>query len=137
SEAMTESATITQPTTRTLEVPGAVLTYDVRKNESSTEPPLMIIGSPMGASGFGQLADHFPDRTVVTYDPRGSERSKKTDGTIEITREQHADDIHAVIQAVGGGPVDLFASSGEQVTGPAADRDRKSTRLNSSHLGNS
>src|SRR6185369_7546813 len=47
-------------------------------------------------------------------DPRGTERSQKTDGTIEVTREQHADDIHAVIQAVGG-PVDLFASSGGAV----------------------
>jgi pimeloyl-ACP methyl ester carboxylesterase len=111
------TTTTENPTTatHTLDVPGAVLTYDVRKNESSTEPPLMIIGSPMGASGFGQLADHFPDRTIVTYDPRGSERSRKTDGTIEITREQAADDIHAVIQAVGGGPVDLFASSGGAV----------------------
>ena len=102
-------------TTRTLEVPGAVLTYDIRVNDSSTEPPLMIIGSPMAASGFGQLASHLTDRTVVTYDPRGTERSKKTDGVIEITREQHADDVHAVIQAVGGGPVDLFASSGGAV----------------------
>jgi pimeloyl-ACP methyl ester carboxylesterase len=102
-------------TTHTLEVPGAVLTYDVRANDSSSETPLMIIGSPMGASGFGQLASQFADRTVVTYDPRGSDRSKKTDGTIEITREQHADDIHAVIQAIGGGPVDLFASSGGAV----------------------
>ena len=29
----------------------------------------------MGASGFGTLAGHFADRTVVTYDPRGVERS--------------------------------------------------------------
>jgi pimeloyl-ACP methyl ester carboxylesterase len=102
-------------TTRTLEVSGAVLTYDVRASDSSTEPVLMIIGSPMGASGFGQLASHFTDRTVVRYDPRGSERSKKTNGVIESTPEQHADDIRAVIQAVGGGPVDLFASSGGAV----------------------
>ena len=102
-------------TTRTLEVPGAVLTYDVRANDASTEPALMIIGSPMAASGFGQLASHFTDRTVVTYDPRGTERSRKTDGVIESTPEQHADDVHAVIQAVGGGPVDLFASSGGAV----------------------
>ena len=26
----------------------------------------------MGAAGFGTLASHFPDRTVVTYDPRGT-----------------------------------------------------------------
>jgi pimeloyl-ACP methyl ester carboxylesterase len=102
-------------TTRTLEVPGAVLTYDLRTNDSSTEPPLMFIGSPMAASGFGQLASYLTDRTLVTYDPRGTERSRKTDGVIESTPEQHADDVHAVIQAVGGGPVDLFASSGGAV----------------------
>src|SRR5438270_8326526 len=112
---MTDTATISQATAHTLDVPGAVLTYDVRKSESSTEPPLMIIGSPMGASGFGQLAGLFPDRTIVTYDPRGAARSRKTDGVVESTPEQHADDIHAVIQAVGGRPVDLFASSGGAV----------------------
>jgi pimeloyl-ACP methyl ester carboxylesterase len=93
-------------------VPGATLTYDIRANDSSTEPILFIIGSPMGASGFGTLARHFADRTVVTYDPRGVERSVKTDPASESTPEQHADDLHRIIAAVGGGPVDLFASSG-------------------------
>jgi pimeloyl-ACP methyl ester carboxylesterase len=95
-------------------VPGATLTYDVRA-AASAEPPLLLIGSPMGAAGFGTLAGHFADRTVVTYDPRGVERSVKDDpGTIS-TPEQHADDLHRVIKAVGGGPVDLFASSGGAV----------------------
>ena len=35
----------------------------------------------MGASGFGTLVGHFTDRTVVTYDPRGVERSAKADPT--------------------------------------------------------
>jgi pimeloyl-ACP methyl ester carboxylesterase len=99
------------PTTRTLDVPGAVLTYDVRHSDASTEPPLMLIGSPMGAAGFGTLASFFPDRTIVTYDPRGSERSTKPDMTSESTPDQHADDLHRLIQEIGG-PVDLFASSG-------------------------
>jgi len=100
--------------TRTLDVPGAILTYDVRRSDSTAEPPLLLIGSPMGASGFGTLASYFPDRTVVTYDPRGVERSRKTDGVLVSTPEQHADDIHAVIEAVGA-PVDVFASSGGAV----------------------
>ncbi|HYL39766.1 MAG TPA: alpha/beta hydrolase, partial [Candidatus Binatus sp.] len=79
------------------------------------EPPLLIIGSPMGASGFTTLASHFPDRTVVTYDPRGSERSKRTDDAAESRPEEHAEDLHAVIEAIGGGPVDLFGSSGGAV----------------------
>jgi pimeloyl-ACP methyl ester carboxylesterase len=104
----------TEPTTRTLAVPGATLAYDVRETPSA-EPPLLLIGSPMGAAGFGTLAGHFADRTVVTYDPRGVERSVKDDPTTISTPEQHADDLHRVIEAVGGGPVDLFASSGGAV----------------------
>ena len=106
---------MTEPTTRTLAVPGATLTYDVRPNDASDAPVLLIIGSPMGASGFVTLASHFTDRTVATYDPRGVERSTKTDDTAQSTPEEHADDLHAVIGALGGGPVDLFASSGGAV----------------------
>jgi pimeloyl-ACP methyl ester carboxylesterase len=106
---------MTEPTTHTLDVPGALLTYDVRRNSSTTAPVLLMIGSPMGAGGFGTLAGHFSDRTVVTYDPRGVERSRKTDETTESTPEQHADDLHRVISDLGAGPVDLFASSGGAV----------------------
>ena len=69
----------------------------------------------MGAGGFATLRGHFPDRTVVTYDPRGVERSTKAEPTTESTPEQHADDLHRVIAAPGGGPVDVFASSGGAV----------------------
>src|SRR6266496_963688 len=101
---------MTEPQTHTLNVPGAVLTYDVRTNDASTEPVLVLIGSPMGAGGFVTLAGHFEDRTVATYDPRGVERSRKADDTTESTPEQHADDLHAVISELRA-PVDLFASS--------------------------
>jgi pimeloyl-ACP methyl ester carboxylesterase len=103
-----------QMTTHTLDVPGATLTYDVRRNDTSTEPVLLLIGSPMGAAGFGTLSAHFADRTVVTYDPRGAERSVKTDPASPVTPDVHADDLHRLIQAIGG-PVDLFASSGGAV----------------------
>ncbi|HEX2844150.1 MAG TPA: alpha/beta hydrolase [Candidatus Limnocylindria bacterium] len=105
--------TATEATTRTLEVPGATLTYDVRPGRSD-DAPLFLIGSPMAAAGFGSLAGHFADRTIVTYDPRGSERSTKPDMTSQSTPEEHADDLHRIIQEVGG-PVDLFASSGGAV----------------------
>lgn len=78
--------TMTEPTTHTLDVPGATLTYDIRRNDASTEPILFLIGSPMGAAGFGTLAGHFADRTVVTYDPRGSERS-----------ELHPEDVRTLV----------------------------------------
>lgn len=104
-----------EPQTSTLEVPGATLTYDVRTADEAVDPvPLLIIGSPMGAAGFGTLAGHFADRTVVTYDPRGVERSQRTD-TGELTPAQHADDLHRLITTLGGGPVDIVSSSGGSV----------------------
>jgi pimeloyl-ACP methyl ester carboxylesterase len=110
--------TTTQTLTNTLAVPGATLVYDVREAMAEAEasvPPIFLLGSPMGASGFGTLASSFADRTVVTYDPRGVERSSKDDPATESTPEQHADDIHRVIEAMGAGPVDMFASSGGAV----------------------
>ncbi|MGY1742781.1 MULTISPECIES: alpha/beta fold hydrolase [unclassified Blastococcus] len=104
---------MTAPQTSTLEVPGAVLAYDVRPGDgSSGEPPLFVLGSPMAASGFGTVAGLFPDRTVVTYDPRGAERSRRTDGASTSTPQEHADDLARLIEAVGGGPVDMLATSG-------------------------
>ena len=106
---------MTEPKTDTLQAPGAVLQYDVRSADSSSQPVLLIIGSPMGAAGFVTLAGHFADRTVVTYDPRGSGRSQRTDAALETTPDEHADDLHRLIRALGAGPVDIFASSGGAV----------------------
>ncbi len=105
---------MTEATTRTIQAPGATLTYDVRPGSSTDQPPLFLIGSPMGASGFATLAGYFPERTVVTYDPRGAERSTKDDPSTESNPGQHAEDLYRIIRAVGG-PVDLFASSGGAV----------------------
>jgi pimeloyl-ACP methyl ester carboxylesterase len=106
---------MTEPKTYTLDVPGAVLSYDIRASDASTEPVLLLIGSPMGADGFVTLAGHFPDRTVVTYDPRGAWRSQRTDGAAQTTPDEHADDLHRIISALDAGPVDIFASSGGAV----------------------
>jgi pimeloyl-ACP methyl ester carboxylesterase len=115
SNALLERGIMTEPKTHTLDVPGAVLRYDIRSNESSTAPVLLMIGSPMGAAGFGTLAGHFTDRTVVTYDPRGVERSERTDDASQSTPEDHADDLHRLISTLDAGPVDIFASSGGAV----------------------
>jgi pimeloyl-ACP methyl ester carboxylesterase len=73
---------LTEPTTRTLEAPGATLTYDLRTGTGG-DIPLFLIGSPMGAAGFGSLASRFPVRTIITFDPRGAERSTKADPATE------------------------------------------------------
>jgi pimeloyl-ACP methyl ester carboxylesterase len=70
----------------------------------------------MDAGGFRTLASYFPDRTVVTYDPRGLGRSTRDDGRIDHSPTVQADDVHAVIEALGAGPVEMFASSGGAVT---------------------
>lgn len=106
---------MTEPTTHTLDVPGAVLTYDVRRNDASKAPVLLLIASPMGASGLATLAGHFADRTVVTYDPRGAERSIRTDRATESTPDQHADDLYRLISTLDAGSVDVFATSGGAV----------------------
>ena len=103
--------------TRTLDTPEAALAYDVRGPLPTADgrPPLFLIAAPMDASGFGSLAGYLADRTVITYDPRGLGRSTRHDGRIEHTPEQNADDVHRIIEAVGG-PVEMFASSGGAVT---------------------
>ena len=105
------------PTTRILETAGANIAYDVRGPLPTADgrPPLFMIGQPMDASGFATLASHFPDRTVVTYDPRGLGRSVRKDGRVDHTPTVQADDVHAVIEALGAGPVEMFASSGGAV----------------------
>jgi pimeloyl-ACP methyl ester carboxylesterase len=111
---------MSEPKTHTLDVPGAVLRYDIRDAEGgSDEPMLLMIGLPMGASGFTTLAGLFPDRTVVTYDPRGVERSERTDGANVSDPDLHADDLHRLISALGDAPVDIFGSSGGAVVGLA------------------
>jgi hypothetical protein len=46
----------------TLDVPGATIVYDVRGSLPADDgrPPLLMVGQPMDASGFGTLASHFP-----------------------------------------------------------------------------
>jgi pimeloyl-ACP methyl ester carboxylesterase len=106
---------MTVPKTESIAAPGAVLHYDVRSGDSTANPVLLIVGSPMGAAGFATLAGHFADRTVVTYDPRGSGRSPRTDDALETTPDEHADDLHRLIDELDAGPVDIFASSGGAV----------------------
>ena len=105
-------------TTHMLETPEVDLVYDVHGPLPTTDghPPLVMIGQPMDASGFGTLASHFPDRTVVTYDPRGLGRSTRKDGRVDHAPGIQAADVHAVIEALGAGPVEMFASSGGAVT---------------------
>ena len=115
---MSETSTGTAPATQTHSVGGgtATVTYDVHgdlAHAAPERPALFMIGSPMDAVGFTTLRSHFTDRPVVTYDPRGAGRNPAD--TASITPEEHADDLHRVIEALDAGPVDLFGSSGGAV----------------------
>lgn len=103
-----------EPVTRTLDVPGATLVYDVRP-VSGDATPLLLAGSPMDATGFTTLASHLEDRTVITYDPRGTGRGTRTDPSMQSTPALHADDLHRLLVELDLGPVDIFASSGGAV----------------------
>ena len=104
------------PTTaQILDVPGARLYYERR----GAGPLLLLIGSPMDSTGFAALADALADEyTVVTYDPRGIGDSSRDD-TGDVTPEQQAEDVHHLVSALGGGPADVFGSSGGAVVGLA------------------
>ena len=106
---MTER-TMTEPTTHTLEVPGAVLTYDIRRGGTG-DAPLVLIGSLMGRPGSAPSPGTSP---TARWSPttRAAWSSRRTDGAATTTPEEHADDLSRVITAVDAGPVDLFASSG-------------------------
>jgi pimeloyl-ACP methyl ester carboxylesterase len=101
-----------------LDTPEVDIAYDLHGPLPTVDgrPPLFMIAQPMDASGFGALASHFRDRTVVTYDPRGLGRSARKDGRVDHAPTVQAADVHAVIEALGVGPVEMFASSGGAVT---------------------
>jgi pimeloyl-ACP methyl ester carboxylesterase len=109
--------------THTLTLPDADLVYDVHGTVPAADgrPLLFMIGQPMCADGFADLAAQFPDRTVVTYDPRGLGRSTvRRDGRNDQRPEDQAADLHALKENLAGdGPVDVFGSSGGAVAGLA------------------
>jgi clorobiocin biosynthesis protein CloN7 len=104
------------PTSHTLDVPGARLYYEVQ----GSGPALMLIGHPMGASGFASIAPLLAEAyTVVTYDPRGFARSTIDDPDQDAEPDLLADDVRRVLEAVGKVPAHVFGSSGGAVTGLA------------------
>ncbi|MEV0386295.1 alpha/beta hydrolase [Nonomuraea sp. NPDC050643] len=103
-------------TTHFLELPDVRLRYEVR----GSGPLLIVTGAPMAAGDFAPLADALAgDHTVVTHDPRGISGSVLADPTQDSTPELRADDLAAVLDALGAESADVFGSSGGAVTGLA------------------
>ncbi|MBA2519825.1 MAG: alpha/beta hydrolase [Chloroflexia bacterium] len=102
---------MTHPTTSaTLSVPGATIYYEVR----GAGPVLLIIpGGPQDAGVFTDLAQRLADRyNVVAYDPRGNSRSIVDGAPADQRLDIHGDDAARLIEALGGGPADVFGTSG-------------------------
>jgi pimeloyl-ACP methyl ester carboxylesterase len=103
-------------TTHRVPVPGASIHYEVR----GSGPVLVIAGSPMAARFFSPLAGALAgDHTVITHDPRGISNSPLADPTAPGDPNERADDIVAILDAVGAEQADVFGSSGGAVTGLA------------------
>ena len=74
----------------------------------------------MASAEFAPLADALADdHTVVTFDPRGHAGSPIDDPGDDATAEQRADDLVAILDALGAESADVFGSSGGAVTGLA------------------
>jgi pimeloyl-ACP methyl ester carboxylesterase len=104
------------PSAHSLDVPGARLYYEVQ----GSGPALMLVGHPMGVSGFGLIAPLLAETsTVVTFDPRGFAGSTIDDPDQDAEPDLLADDARRVLEAVGQVPAHVFGSSGGAVTGLA------------------
>ena len=88
-----------------------LITYDVRGDLSSGRR--CSCSARRWRRATSGRSPTFTDRPVVTYDPRGTARNPT--GTDEIPPEQHAEDLHRVIEALGVGPVDCMGTSGGAV----------------------
>ncbi len=99
-----------------LDIDGGTLYYETRGHG----PLLLVVGQPMTSEPFGPVADRLADAfTVVTYDPHGVGASTVEDLTTPITPEVEADDLARIIDEFGGGPAEVFGSSGGAVAGLA------------------
>ena len=77
---------MTDKKTHTLDVPGAVLTYDVRGATTPTdEPPLLLIGLPMGAEGFTTVRSvKWPAKVVKPSAPIGRPNSSSGGSSVGV-----------------------------------------------------
>lgn len=98
---------------KSLKVPGARLHYEVR----GQGPLVMLVGSPMDATSFAPLADLLAaDHTVLTTDPRGSNRSPVEDPERDSTPRLRADDLARLLTHLDAGQGAVLGSSGGAVS---------------------
>jgi hypothetical protein len=99
--------------THTLETPEVDIAYDVRGPLPTADgrPPLFMIGQPW-TPRLRHAGVALPDRTVVTTTRAASAAAPARTAGSTIRPTGPGEDVHAVIEALGAGPVEMFASSG-------------------------
>jgi 3-oxoadipate enol-lactonase len=105
--------TPTAATTGTFHVHGVDLAWSERGRSPEGTPTLVLCHGYTGSShDFALVVDALAaDRRVITLDHRGHGHSTKT-GTLDgYTIEQLLSDLAALLEAEGGGPVDLLGHS--------------------------
>ena len=105
--------TPTAATPGTFHVHGVDLAWSERGRSPEGTPTLVLCHGYTGSShDFALVVDALAaDRRVVTLDHRGHGHSTKT-GTLDgYTMEQLSSDLAALLEAEGGGPVDLLGHS--------------------------
>jgi pimeloyl-ACP methyl ester carboxylesterase len=96
-----------------LQVAGAVVHFEIR----GSGPVVLLAGCPMDAAAFAPLADRLAtNRTVITTDPRGINRSTVDDRDQDVSPEMLADDLARILVHVDAGPAAVFGSSGGAVS---------------------
>lgn len=94
--------------TDTLKLPGVNLYYEIR---GSGPLLLLISGGLMDAGLFAGIADALADSyTVITYDRRGSSRSKLDDPSQLRSVEAHGEDAHRLLATIDPSPALVFAN---------------------------
>ncbi|MFI6287318.1 alpha/beta fold hydrolase [Streptomyces sp. NPDC051018] len=106
---------MTRTETKTLEVPGAQLHYEVR----GSGPLLLVIpGAPADAGSLAGLGAVLADRyTVVSYDQRGLSRSGLTGPPGDLDVAAFSEDARLLLTALGGEPAHVLGTSGGALTG--------------------
>jgi len=100
-------------TTTPLEVPGALLHYELR----GRGPLIALHAAPMNADAFVPLAELLAGEfTVLTSDPRGVHRSRVSDADRDVSPDERAEDLAALITHVEAGPAVVVGSSGGAVS---------------------
>ncbi|MFI5585609.1 alpha/beta fold hydrolase [Amycolatopsis sp. NPDC051758] len=92
-----------------ISVNGTTLYYELR----GEGPSLLFISGAVGDAGqWSAVADGLADEyTVLTYDRRANSRSPRPDGWSATTVDEQADDVSALVVALGLAPVLAYGNS--------------------------